>query len=160
VDEATNGREAVKKAEQWQPDVVVLDLSMPELNGMEAARQILQVMPRTEVLILTVHDSEQMVKAILKAGARGYVLKSDAAHDLVTAVEALSQHKPFFTPKVAEMVLVGYLQHNMLPSEEEGSLLPLSAREREIIQLLVEGKSSKEVAAVLHLSIKTVDTHR
>jgi DNA-binding NarL/FixJ family response regulator len=160
VDEAAHGREAVQKAEQEKPDVVILDLSMPELNGLEATRQILKAMPQTEVLILTVHESEQVVKEVLKAGARGYVLKSDAGRDLVAAVQALSQHQTFFTSKVAEMVLAGYLRRDAPAPEEAGPRLPLSSREREVIQLLAEGKSNKEVAKVLHLSVKTVETHR
>ena len=160
VDEAVNGREAVKKAAHWKPDVVALDLSMPELNGLEATRQILKTAPGTEVVILTVHESEQVVREVLRAGARGYVLKSDAGRDLVAAVKALSQHKPFFTAKVAEMVLAGYLGQGASAGEEAAPRLPLSSREREVTQLLAEGKSNKEIAKVLHLSVKTVETHR
>jgi len=160
VDEAVNGREAVKKVEHWKPDVVVLDISMPELNGLEATRQILKAAPGTEVVILTVHESEQVVREVLQAGARGYVLKSDAGRDLVAAVKALSQHKPFFTAKVAEMVLAGYLGQGASAVEEAAPRLPLSSREREVTQLLAEGKSNKEIAKVLHLSVKTVETHR
>ena len=160
VDEATNGREAVKKAEKAKPNVVILDISMPELNGLEAARQILKVSPATEVLMLTVHESEHVIREVLEAGARGYILKSDAGRDLVAAVQALSRHGSFFTSKVAEMVLAGY-RHRHLPSPTEaGPRLPLSTREREILQLLAEGKSNKEVAKALHLSVKTVETHR
>jgi DNA-binding NarL/FixJ family response regulator len=160
VGEATQGREAVEKVEQLKPDVVSLDISMPELNGLEATRQILKIAPGTEVIILTVHESEQVVKEVLKAGARGYVLKSDANRDLVTAVRALSQHKTFFTSKVADMVLAGYLGHNTSAGEELEPHLPLSAREREVIQMLAEGKSNKDIAHALHLSVKTVETHR
>ena len=124
VDEAVNGREAVKKAAHWKPDVVALDLSMPELNGLEATRQILKAAPGTEVVILTVHESEQVVREVLRAGARGYVLKSDAGRDLVAAVKALSQHKPFFTAKVAEMVLAGYLGQGASAGEEAAPRLP------------------------------------
>jgi DNA-binding NarL/FixJ family response regulator len=160
VDEAIHGREAVKKAEQRQPDIAILDIGMPEMNGVEATRQILKVSPRTEVLILTIHESEQVVREVLGAGARGYVLKSDASRDLIAAVQALSQHKSFFTSKVAELVLAGYLQGRTPSPGSEGPHLPLSAREREITQLLAEGKSNKAVAKALHLSVKTVETHR
>jgi DNA-binding NarL/FixJ family response regulator len=161
IDEAVHGREAVEKASKWQPDVIVLDISMPQLNGLEAARQIIKETPKTEVLILTVHESEQVVREILKTGARGYVLKSDAGRDLVDAVRALSEHRVFFTSKIAEMVLTGYLRRDdaSAPGEREPGL-PLSVREREILQLLAEGKSNKEIAKSLYLSIKTVETHR
>jgi DNA-binding NarL/FixJ family response regulator len=155
--EATDGREAVEKVKQLRPDIVALDLSMPVLNGLEATRQIRKVSPDIEVLILTVHESEQMVRHVLEAGAHGYLLKSDAARDLTTAVDSLSQHRPFFTSKVGRMVLDGFLN---LAKETQTPVGVLSAREREIVQLLAEGKSNKEVAAVLGISIKTAETHR
>jgi len=158
--EATTGREAVEKARELKPDLVVLDITMPELNGLEATRQILKALPRTEVLVLTIHESEQVVHEVLEAGARGYVLKSDAGRDLVAAVQALSQHKPFLTLGVTEMMLGAY-QKGGLPQEEPGaSHSPLSPREREIVQLLAEGRSNKDVATTLNISVKTVETHR
>jgi DNA-binding NarL/FixJ family response regulator len=160
VDEAVNGREAVTKAKELKPDVVILDISMPELNGMEATGQIRKATPKTEVLILTVHESERVVREVLEAGARGYVMKSDADQQLIAAVQALSRHEVFFTPKVEQMVLAGYLRHDAPPAEEKGPRLPLTQREREILQLLAEGKSNKEVAKALYLGIKTVETHR
>lgn len=162
VDEAAHGREAVEKASKLQPDVVVLDISMPELNGLEATRHILRAIPGAEVLILTVHESDQLVREVLEAGARGYVLKSDAGRDLIAAVQALSQHNPFFTSKVAEVLLAGYLQSGTPAEAQEGNKprRVLSAREREVVQLLAEGKSNKDVARALHLSVKTVETHR
>jgi DNA-binding NarL/FixJ family response regulator len=156
VGEADNGRDAVAYAAQRQPDVAILDISMPELNGLEATRQILEASPETKVLILTMHDSEQVVRDVLDAGAQGYLLKSDAGRDMLAAVTALLQDRPFFTSKVARMVLDGYLRPN--EHEIEGSLL--SAREREIVQLLAEGNSNKEVAAALGISVKTAETHR
>ncbi len=157
--EAATGREAVEKAKECKPDLVVMDIGMPELNGLEATRKVLRVLPQTEVLILTMHESEQVVREVLAAGARGYVLKSDAARDLVTAVKALRQHKPFFTSRVAELVLKGYLS-GVQAGDEEPSLPSLTPREREIVQLLAEGKSNKEVAVALAISVKTVEAHR
>jgi DNA-binding NarL/FixJ family response regulator len=154
--EAGTGRAAVELAAKAKPDVVIMDVSMPELNGLEATRQILAGAPGTKILILTMHDSEQVVRDVLDAGAQGYLLKSDAGRDLLTAVEALLQDRPYFTSKVARMVLEGYLR----PSESEAEASPLSAREREIVQLLAEGNSNKEVADALGISVKTAETHR
>lgn len=159
VGEATTGREAVEKARLLEPDVVVLDLRMPELNGLEATRQILQLLPRTEILILTVDESEQLTRSVLEAGAHGYLLKSDAGRDLITAINSLRQRRPFFTAGVARMVLRGSLE----PSGDSIKGVPgdlLSSREREIVQLLGEGKSNKSVAAALNISVKTAETHR
>lgn len=160
--EATDGREAVDKALAMNPDVVILDVGMPNLNGLEATRQILKAKPRIKILILTLHDSEQIVQEVLNAGARGFLLKSDAARDLVTAVEALRNNKIYFTPKVASMVLEGYLQpRSIAEASTDGSPRGLlTPREREIVQLLAEGKSSREVADSLGLSVKTAETHR
>jgi DNA-binding NarL/FixJ family response regulator len=158
VGEATNGREAVKKVAELKPDVVVMDISMPELNGLEAVRQIVKQVPRTEVLVLTMHDSEDLVRGVLDAGARGYLLKSDASRQLISAIEALRLHKPYLTPRVNEVVLRGYLGEEPLKGETSGG--KLTPREREIVQLLAEGLSSKEVAGTLHISVKTAETHR
>ena len=158
--EATTGREAVQKASKLKPNVVVMDIAMPELNGLEATRQILKAIPRTPVLILTVHESEQVVHEVLKAGAQGIVLKSDASRDLVAAIEALSQHKVFFTSSVAKIMLEGYRKKGSHDESSENPPSVLSPREREIIQLLAEGKSNNEVADMLYISAKTVETHR
>ncbi|MBI4454998.1 MAG: response regulator transcription factor [Acidobacteria bacterium] len=158
--EAVTGREAVEKATQHNPDVVVMDISMPELNGLEATRQIVKALPKVEVLILTMHDSEELVREVLDAGARGYVLKSDAGRDLVAAVDAVRRHKPFFTSRVSEIVLDGYLKRNSHTGKEGIRLSRLTPREREIVQLLAEGKSNKEVAVALNISVKTAETHR
>ncbi len=155
VAEASNGREAVEKAKLVRPDVAILDLAMPELNGLEAAREMLKTLP-TKVLILTVYDSDPQIREALQAGVQGYVLKSDAGRDLVTAVAALRRNKTFFTDKVNDMVLEGYLR----PPKKGEEGLRLTKQQRRVVQLLAEGKSSKEAAAMLNISTKTVATHR
>ena len=163
VAEAVDGRDAVDKASKLKPDAVVIDIAMPSLNGLEAVRQILKAVPSTKVLVLTMYDSDPLIQQVLQAGARGYLLKSDAGRDLVSAIDALRRNKTFFTPKVSQMVLEGYLDKNPREKEEletEPESLRLTSRQREIVQLLAEGKSSKEVAAVLGLSVKTAETHR
>lgn len=155
--EAIDGREAVEKALELRPDIVLLDVGMPNLNGLDAARQILGANPRTRVLILTMHESEQIVREVLEVGARGFLLKSDAARDLVAAVEALQRRTTFFTSSVAEIVLNGYLNRR---GDDKPVKDRLTAREREVVQLLAEGKTSKEVAVALKLSVKTAETHR
>ena len=162
VAEAGDGRDAVEKASKLKPDVVVIDIAMPSLNGLEAVRQIVKAVPNTKVLVLTMYDSDPLIQQVLQAGARGYLLKSDAGRDLVSAIDALRRNKTFFTPKVSQMVLEGYLDKSPKEkeTEEEPESLRLTSRQREIVQLLAEGKSSKEVAAVLGLSVKTAETHR
>jgi len=157
--EAPNGREAVRLAASLKPDVVILDLYMPEMNGLEAARQIRHELPRTEILIFTMHETEQLIREVLAAGARGYVLKSDAGRHLISAVEALSHHKPFFTARVSEALLDAYLNSGAKP-DAGSSFSALTAREREIVQMLAEGKSNKEIGDRLSISVKTVETHR
>jgi len=154
-----DGRALLKAAARLKPDLVLLDVGMPLLNGLDAARLILKEFPQTEILILTMHESEELMREVLQAGAKGYVLKSDVGKDLVAAVAALSQHKPYFTTTVAEMVLDGYRQH-VLPNQHAKELPALSARERQVTQLLAEGKCNKEVAAMLFIGVKTVETHR
>jgi len=158
--EAATGREALEMTKQLKPEVVLLDITMPELNGLEATRQILKALPKTEVLILTMHESEQLVREVLKAGARGYVLKSDAGRDLVAAVDCVSRHKPFFTSTVAQMILEGYLKVASQAADLAAPGERLTPREREIVQLLAEGKCNKEVAHALSISVKTAETHR
>jgi DNA-binding NarL/FixJ family response regulator len=159
--EASDGREALEKAKQLKPDVVILDIGMPFLNGLETTRQLLQHDPNFKIIVLTITDSDQVIREALDAGARGFVLKSDAARDLVSAVEALQSRRMFFTPRVNDLVLAGFLDKGHSISKNEPPLLPtLTPREREITQLLAEGKSSKEVASLLNLSTKTVETHR
>ncbi len=156
--EAGDGREAVKAAARLKPELVLLDIGMPSLNGLDATRQILAESPDTCVLVLTMHDSEQVVREVLAAGARGFLLKSDAGRDLVSAIEALQARRTFFTTKVAQLVLEGYLHPG--PETELPGRSVLTPREREVIQLLAEGKTTKEVANTLNLSVKTAETHR
>jgi DNA-binding NarL/FixJ family response regulator len=156
--EARDGREAVECASKLKPDVFLLDIGMPNLNGLDAARQILAMNPEARILILTVHDSEQTVREVLAVGARGFMLKSDAGRELVAAVEALQNRRTFFTSRVAQMMLDGYLRPQD-DSDPSGQCV-LTPREREVIQLVAEGKSTKEVAMALSLSVKTAETHR
>jgi DNA-binding NarL/FixJ family response regulator len=159
--EASDGRQTIEMAKQLKPDVVIVDIGMPHLNGLDTTRQLLQHDPNFKVIVLTITDSDQVIREALDAGARGFVLKSDAARDLVAAVEALQNKRMFFTPRVNDLVLAGFLEKGLALSRNEAPDLPtLTAREREVTQLLAEGKSSKEVAVLLNLSTKTVETHR
>lgn len=157
--EANTGREAVTKADHLRPDIVILDISMPDLNGVDAAKRIRRVSPETEILMLSVHYSDQLILDILKVGVRGYVVKSDSDRDLVVAVETLANHKPFFTPRATELILRNYNQGDTADMSEP---IPknLTTREREILQLIAEGKSNKAVANSLCISSKTAETHR
>jgi DNA-binding NarL/FixJ family response regulator len=159
--EASDGRQALALASQLKPDVIILDVGMPNLNGLATTRQILRDDPNSKIIVLTITDSDQIIREALDAGARGFVLKSDAARDLVSAVEALQSKRMFFTPRVNDLLLAGFLEKGHAISGNVPPALPaLTAREREITQLLAEGKSSKEVACLLNLSTKTVETHR
>jgi DNA-binding NarL/FixJ family response regulator len=159
--EASDGREAVEKAKQLKPDFIILDVGMPNLNGLAATRQLAQHDPNFKIIVLTITDSDQVIREALDAGARGFVLKSDAVRDLVSAIEALQRGQMFFTPRVNEMVLAGFLEKGAVAPRGLPPKFPsLTPREKEVIQLLAEGKSSKEVATVLKLSTKTAETHR
>ena len=156
--EATTGRDAVEQSRRLRPDVVVMDLSLPELNGLDATRQILKDAPDTEVLVLTMHHSEELAREVLQAGARGYVLKADADESLITAVDTLRQHKPFLTSTVTEFVLDDYVRRG--DAQNDSAPVAVTAREREIIQLVAEGQSNKAAAVTLGISVKTIEAHR
>jgi DNA-binding NarL/FixJ family response regulator len=158
--EATNGRQAVSEARRLAPDLVVIDIGMPVLNGLEAIRQIKAERPETECLVLTLHESEQVVHEVLTAGAHAYVLKSDTGDRLVSAVRALQEHAAFFTPQVEAIVLAGYLRPRETAVQPTRLPSRLTAREREVVQLLAEGKSNKEVGGALGVSVRTAETHR
>ncbi|WP_447980167.1 response regulator [Candidatus Nitrospira bockiana] len=162
--EAANGREAVEATERLKPALCILDLMMPYMNGLEATRQILQRDASAKVLIVTMHESEQLIREVLKAGARGYVLKSHAGRDLPAAIDALSAGGVFFASKVSSLMLNEFLRSNRDNGASRGvngsSPDLLSPREREIVQLLAEGKSNKDIAAALNISVNTAETHR
>ena len=158
--EAQSGRDAVSMAEELHPDIAIIDISMPELNGLEAARKIKKISPNTEILILSMHHTDNLVREIIETGAKGYIIKSDSERSLVAAVEALSTHKPFFTSCATEIMLDSIRARGTLAEVPRTVRERLTPREREIVQLLSEGKSSKEVAVILGISVKTSETHR
>jgi len=154
VGEAGNGRDALDLAGQFQPDVAVMDVAMPELNGIEATRRLADVSPRTRVLALSMHKDSVYVREILRAGARGYLLKDSIASDLLAAVRAIARGEGYISPGVSDAVLNDYRRHVTNPVDL------LSSREREVLQMLAEGKTNKEIAGILNLSVYTVDAHR
>ena len=159
VADAADGRQALALVDEHRPDVVVMDIAMPVLNGIEAARQISAKVPQTAIVFLSMHSDEAYVIKALKAGARAYLLKDSAENDLINAVKAVNEGKSFFSPAVSKMLAEDYMRQ-MQEHGVEDSFELLTTREREILQLLAEGKSNKEVAGMLNLSLYTVETHR
>lgn len=155
--EAADGREAVEKCRQLKPDLLILDICMPQLNGVDAARQILKDNPEQSILVLTAVDSQQVVRDCVEAGVRGWVFKSEGPDHLMTAVEAMQQHKSIFSSQLSDLILLAY-RHRANPAAAK--LPKLSSREREVVQLVAEGKTSREVAAILNVSARTAETHR
>jgi DNA-binding NarL/FixJ family response regulator len=160
VGEACNGADAVRMAVSLRPDVAILDFSMPELNGPGAAAQIVEKVPETGVVVLTMHDSEQVMREVLQSGARGLVLKSDADRDLLEAVETVARKRHFFTTRLSELVLGGFLAGPAAKDKVKSKLAQLTERECEVVRLLADGMSSKEAATRLQISIRTVESHR
>ena len=159
IADACDGRETVALADQLLPDVVVLDVAMPILNGIEAARQISAKYPNTSIVFLSMHSDEGYVLKALKSGGRAYLLKDSAESDLIAAIKAVSEGKAFFSPAISKMLVEDYMRQ-MRERDVEDSYELLTTRERELLQLLAEGKSNKDVATLLHLSLYTVETHR
>lgn len=159
VGEAQDGRQAIQKAQELQPNVVLLDIAMPNLNGIEAARQIVSKQEGVGVVILSMHSDEGYVLKALKAGARGYLLKDSSEIDVINAVRAVSAGKAYFSPEISRMMADDYLRQMQQRGVEDSYEL-LTSREREVLQMLAEGKSNKEVASALDLSLHTVETHR
>ena len=160
IGEACDGREAIRLAEKLKPNVMILDLGMPELNGLDAIRHMRRELPEIELLAFSMHDSEELIREVFAAGARGYVLKSDSVGYLAEGVKSLFRHKPFFTPRISEAILNSLVTAGGESRTETVSHGPLSTREREILQLLAENKSNKEIASRLTISVRTVETHR
>jgi DNA-binding NarL/FixJ family response regulator len=160
VGEATNGQEAVQKAKTLKPDVAIIDFSMPELDGLQTTRQIREAVPDTGIVMLTMHESHQMVRQIFGVGALGYVLKSDLAACLVKAVKHVSRGRRFLSPRVSEIVVDGFLSTENQSVRKENPPAQLTRRELQVIRPLAEGKSNKEVASDLRITVRTVETHR
>lgn len=161
VGEACNGADAVRKAVNLRPDIAILDFSMPELNGPGATAEIAREVPETGVVVLTMHDSEQVMREVLQAGARGLVLKSDADRDLLEAVETVANKRHFFTRRLSDLMLGGYLAGTSAAKVRmKSKVAQLTQRECEVMRLLAEGMSSKEAAGQLQISIRTVESHR
>jgi two-component system response regulator NreC len=154
VAEASDGQEAVRHVESLHPDIAIMDISMPMLNGLDAARELSRSCPKTKTILLTQHDEDQYVSEALEAGVKGYVLKSQAASDLVQAIQQVSRGQVYLSPGVSRAVMEAYRSKSERPAD------PLSARERQVLQLIAEGKSTKDVASLLGISVKTVESHR
>jgi RNA polymerase sigma factor (sigma-70 family) len=155
VGEATSGYEALALARETKPDIAIVDYSLPELNGRDLTIELKRELPKVEVLIYTMHDREEIILEVLRAGARGFVLKSDTEHHLMAAIDSLAMHRPYFSGAISDTLLDQYLRSKLQPA-----LSSLTHREREVVQLIAEGKINKQVAQILDISVKTVETHR
>ncbi len=160
VGEAEDGREAIKKVEQLEPDVVLLDITMPILNGLEATRQLSKRYPKLKILILTMHDNEEYVFETLRAGASGYLVKRSAPNELISAIKAVYQEGSFLSPAVSKKVIDEYVRVGPRKVKPDGEYGRLTEREREILQMIAEGRANREIAELLNISIKTVESHR
>jgi two-component system response regulator NreC len=156
---AVNGREAVALATELKPDVVIVDMTMPELDGVQVVRQIKRALPQTEMLVFSAHESESVIAEVFAAGAKSYIRKADAARHLISALRLLQQHKPYFTDEVSEVLFARFLT-GVSNKQDAAASEKLSTREREIVRLLAEGKTNKENALALGISIRTIETHR
>jgi DNA-binding NarL/FixJ family response regulator len=159
-EEATTGVEAVTRTEELKPDILILDINMPDLDGVAAARRIRKASPSTEILILSMHYTDQLIREIVEAGVRGFIAKSDPERDLNIAVETLANHKPFFTPQVTEVILGSFNLGGTVKESPELIRERLTPHEREIVRLVATGKSSKEISSSLGIRVKTAETHR
>jgi two-component system response regulator NreC len=160
VGEAEDGRQAIEKAKELVPDIIVIDITMPNLNGIEATRQLKKINPEMKVLVLTVHDNEEYIHQVLQAGASGYLLKESAVSDLVSAINAVKKGDIFLSPSISKVVVKDYIRHAAGESGDFDSLNVLTSREREVLQLIAEGNTNRAIAHVLKISNKTVDVHR
>ena len=160
VGEAEDGREAIKKVEKLQPDVVLMDISMPGLNGLEATRQLKKRFPEIKFIILTVHDHEEYVLQTLRAGASGYLVKKAAPAELISAIRAVYSGESFLSPSISRTVIDEYVRRSEQPSEKDEIYEKLTNREREVLQLITEGHKNRKIADLLHVSLKTVETHK
>lgn len=157
---ATNGRDAVEQAKTLQPDVVVIDMSMPEMNGLDATREIKRALPGVEVLMFTAHESEDLIRQVFEAGVKSYVIKADASAHLLSAVRSLGEHKTYFTTKVAQTLFSRFMDRSPDKPSKTDNAPDLTNREREIVRLLAEGSSNKQIASTLGISVRTAETHR
>jgi DNA-binding NarL/FixJ family response regulator len=160
VGEAEDGREAIRKVEQLEPDVVLLDITMPILNGLEATRQLKKRFPKLKILILTMHDNEEYVFETLRAGASGYLVKRSAPNELISAIKAVYREGSFLSPAISKRVIDEYVRVGPKKVKADEEFGKLTEREREILQLIAEGRANREIAELLHISIKTVESHR
>ena len=160
IGEAENGREAIKIVEKLLPDVVVMDIAMPGLNGLETTRQLIKRIPKLKILILTMHDNEEYIFETLRAGASGYLIKRSAPNELISAIQSVYRGESFLSPAISKKVIDGFVQRGVQTAVEDEDYQKLTAREREVLQLIAEGHANRDIARLLHISIKTVESHK